>query len=328
MQLTDEQWMALEIQRLIYGFDTYETDYFATSSYKKLRTTLLNYLPTENPENFIFMIFPKSEILQAGKYVIDKHFESIDLQVYFTTRDDIASQVNTLFGQRIISEQYDEVIDYINNQLELVRVTDIPVYLTDSKGGYVDMSYFRIINMLAEEDYRQLPRWVSKIVLSNHHNINTKCSYVHEMMHALASRHNGNIRNLLNDEVLSIFMEKVAAYDIDQSGNSLDLKNLDRILYLKYAMISKELHTFTGEEVENILEYRKYIISSLHATALFNTYMKGNSKVKKEIDEAIGRVLMGEDVLEDMLAHYEASLDKGTKIMRKQIKKYHKKYMS
>ena len=150
--------------------------------------------------------------------------------------------------------------------------------------------------------------------------------YVHEMSHALINRHKGTIKNLLNDEVFSIFMEKIAAIDLDPGGYLLEFINLYRILCTKNDVIGKESFEFNEINFSQTIDNKTYLLSSLHATALFDLYLNGDDKLRNDIDIDLGDVISGRGVLEDVLDYYEATPEKGAKIMKKQIKKYHNKY--
>ena len=156
----------------------------------------------------------------------------------------------------------------------------------------------------------------------------TKEIYVHELGHALINRYKGNINNLLNAEAFSIFMEKVSASDLDSSGNALDFKNFLRIIQVKHCLLEKEIIEFREEGFESLLRKKTYILSSLYATALFDTYNKGSKKLKSEIDDSLGEVITGKAVLEDVFDYYDVTAENGSKIMQRQIKKYDKKFQS
>jgi len=288
---------------------------------------MLEYLPKREAKCLNFKLLPKSLMLQSGKYIVDKHFGKIDLRVPYTNGDELKSQIVAIFGCNPKPEEYDSIIDYIKNQLELVKVTDIPVFLNtnEMKNGYTGTTWFYGNNIMEEDYYRKLPVCVKEISIEGNCDEESQCIYVHEMMHALSNRHKGSIKNLLNDEVLSIFMEKIAAYDLDQSRTLLDKKNLRRILQIKHNILDREILEFRDERFSVVLSSKTYILSALRASALFDIYLKGSQKVQNEIDKAVANVITGNDVLEDMLDHYGASLEKGTKVLRRQIKEYHNK---
>lgn len=311
----------------LYGYESYDTDYFETNDYKGLREEMLNNLPYGNLRRFNFKNYPLSDIVSAGKFVIDKHFGNLDLRVKYSNGDDFESRLIALFGPNSDPSKNDDIISYIENQIELVRVTDIPIHLNtncDIPNGYTCVTYFYEIDKMNEDYFKKLPICTKEIGIEGMCNENIKCMYVHEMAHALINRHKKNIKNLLNTETFSIFMERVAANDLDSSGDLLDMKMFYRIVQCKNDMLHMELKKFNEKPFIELLENQRYLISTLLATSLFDTYFKGSNRLKKEIDFELGKVISGEAILEDVLDNYEASLDNGTKIMKRQIKKYQK----
>lgn len=326
MHINEEESKRLKTIMLTSGSSSCETDYFNSNSYNILRQTMHEKLPKRNYELNI-PLCSKSKVINAGRYVIDKHFGNLDLRVRFADGDDMESQLYAIFGPNPTPDKYEDIIRYINNHISLLKVTDVPVYLNCSHeaNGYVRSTYFYNPNDMEEEYFKILPDCVSEIGLEGPCNENTKCMYVHEMAHALINRHKGSIQNLLNDEVFSIFMEKVAADDLDSEGKLLDFKIINRLLQIKQNILDNEVLEYNEKNFLGALQDKKYIISTLHATALFNTYSKSSKKVKKEIDTSLGKVICGEDTLESVLDRYEASLDRGTRIMNRQIKEYQKR---
>ena len=268
-------------------------------------------------------------MLADGKFVIDKHFGKLDLRVAYTDGDNMETQLIALFGKKPTVEQYDEIIDYINNTVDLVKVTDIPVYLDveNPTNGYSSSTRFYGYDTVEEEFYKKLPNTVREIAIDGDCDDNAKCIYVHEMAHALIDRYKGNIVNLLDDEAFPIFMEKVAARDLDDTDELLHLKNLYRILQVKHNIFDKEILEFREENPYGVLISKKYILSTLKATALFDTYAKGSHRLREEIDGFLGDVITGHGIIEDVFDYYGASPEKGSRIMQKQIKKYSKKYV-
>jgi len=322
--MTENEKLILDAKMIKGGYKTYESNYFDTESYRKFKHTILDHLPNDIIKKSTFTLYPKSQILQDGKYVIEKHFGDLDLKVPYTDGDDLYSSVVAKFGKDPQPEQYDNIIKYINNQIKLIKVTDIPVYLNryDIRGGRAMFDYISNLN----EFHKQMPMFLKEIQLDGDCDDLTAPFYVHEMSHALINRHKGTIKNLLNDEVFSIFMEKLAALDIDPGGYLLEVINLNRILNNKIAVIYKELNGFNEINFSQTIDAKTYLLSSLYATALFDLYLNGSDKLRNDIDIDLGDVISGRGVLEDVLDYYEATPEKGAKIMKKQIKKYHNKY--
>ena len=220
MLMTDEEKQELENLMIFNNYSTYETDYFDSQSYSKLRTTMLEYFPNGNLERFEFDFFTKSEMLEDGKYIIDKHFGKLDLRVPYADCDNMQSQLVAVFGKKPTPDKYDEIIEYINRKIKLVDVTDIPVRLDlhNPTNGFVSSTIFYSPDDMEKDFYKKLPFCLREIEVSGNCDDNAKCIYVHEMAHALINRNKGSIYNLLDKEVFSIFMEKVAAKELDLSN--------------------------------------------------------------------------------------------------------------
>ena len=326
--MTEDEKLILDAKMIKGGYKTYESNYFDTESYRKFKHTILDHLPNDIIKKSTFTLYPKSQILQDGKYVIEKHFGDLDLKVPYTDGDDLYSSVVAKFGKDPQPEQYDNIIKYINNQIKLIKVTDIPVYLYRDaiRGGRAMFDYIFEYDSNLNEFHKQMPMFLKEIQLDGDCDDLTAPFYVHEMSHALINSHKGTIKNLLNDEVFSIFMEKIAALDIDPGGYLLEVINLYRILCTKNDVIWKEAFEFNEINFSQTIEYKTYLLSSLYATALFDLYLNGSDKLRNDIDIDLGDVISGRGVLEDVLDYYEATPEKGAKIMKKQIKKYHNKY--
>ena len=326
--MTEEEQKDLHATMVFNGYSTCETNFFDTKEYKKLRNTMLEYFPFGNPKRFNFDFFPKSEILASGKYVIDKHFGKVDLRVPYTDGDDMESQIIALFGKEPTPDQYDDIVDYIKNKVNLVNITEIPVYLDmqQSSNGFLSSTRFYDYDIVTDEFFKKVPNCVREIIIEGDCDDNTKCIYVHEMSHGLINRYKGNIQNLLNEEAFPIFMEKVAASDLEDDDDFLDLKNLYRILQIKHNVFDKEILEFREENALGILHSKAYIFAALNATALFNTYSKGSKRLKDEMDAYLGEVISGNAILEDVFAYYSATPEKGSRIMQRQIKTYSKKF--
>lgn len=326
--MTEDEKLILESDMIGGAYETYESNYFDTESYRKFKHTILDHLPNDIIKKSTFTLYPKSQMLQDGKYVIEKHFGDFDLKVPYTDDDDLYSSVAARFGKNPQPEQYDDIIKYINNQIKLIKITDIPVYLNRAviRSGMAVFDWIYAYNDELAEFYKKAPMFLREIQLNGDCDDLTALFYVHEMSHALINRHKGNTKNLLNKEAFSIFMEKIAAIDLDPTGILLEEINLFRILNNKIAVIDKELNEFNEINFSQTIDDKTYLLSSLYATALFDLYLNGSDKLRNDIDIDLGDVISGRGVLEDVLDYYEATPEKGAKIMKKQIKKYHNKY--
>lgn len=327
VKMNDDDKRIFDARMAYYGYKSYKSDFFATDEYAKLQACIINHLPVKNDPRLKFAFCDKSDVLSAGKYVIEKHFNDIDLRVFCTNGDDLYTQVIARFGEKPKEEECSEIIKYIKNHLSFIKVTDIPVELDalkSTQNGRVSSLMFYASSKVNKSFFKKLPVCVRKLELSGPCNINSYSNYVHEMMHALFNRNKRNKKNYLNDEALSIFMERVAAKDLEDSNNLLELRILKRILDIKNNILEKSKNEFLEQKPEDIITREKYIVSTLHATALFDTYNKGSKKSQKEMDTTIGEVLIGHGKLEEVFEKYDATLEKGSKILQRQIKYFSK----
>ncbi len=324
MKLKETEKETLNTLMSIYGYNEYKSSFFETNEYKKLRIAMLDNLPILNDQRLIFRFCDKSELLKAGKYIIDKHCNGIDLKIPYTSDDDLKTQLVCRFGENPSEEKYDEMVDYIKNNITLLKVTDLPIYLDtySERDSSVSTAWFYSNDDVEEKFFKKIPVCISVIKIFGPCDECAKVMYVHEMYHALLDRNKGIANNLLYNEFIPIFMEKVAAYDLDNSGNLLELWNLKRLLSIKMCILDKEYEDFREKNAMDIIEDETYIISGLLATGLFNIYIKGSDKLKREIDLSINEVLVGNKNIEAIIDKYEITLEKCFKIMEQQIKHF------
>lgn len=314
-----------EFQKILKhgGFKTYQNAFFDSDNYKTLRAFLLDNLPKANVNYPNIHFCSIAKVKEIGKIVIDKHTNGVDIKVPYSFQDELGTALIEKFGMNPNGNQLNDIIAFIKNNIELKDVTDIPLFsdISDEQNAFV--SYPRFYNIFTSLNYfEQLPNILTSIELKGEVNDFSKGMYVHEMYHALSKRNKGYTDNYLYDETLSIFMEKVTALDIDES--LIIPANLRRLILVKDNIIHLTLNDFYEESYRSIIEPQKYILSSLLATSLFNTYLHSTNKGRREIDNEINKVLTGNQILEDVLQKYEATPEKGVSLVKMQTKKYTK----
>lgn len=325
INLNNEELDSLQKNMLLYGYQEYTTNFFDTNEYKKLRYSAIDNLKVQQDSRLSFKFCPINDVLKAGKYIIKKHTQEINIRVPYTNNDHLTSRIVAKFGPDPKQKKYDKIVEFIKNEIELIKVTDIPVYLNTSStpNGRCTFDAFYNFQDLNKTFFEKLPVCLNEIALLGPCNENLKMTYIHELYHALLNRNKGSVYNKLHDETLSIFMEKVGALDLDDTKHLLTLRTLYRLLNLKECIMKKTYQEYIEEEALNILDYETYIISTLLATDLFHTYQKGSHKTKKEIDNAINQVLIGNGMLEDVFQKFEVNEEKGSALIRKQLNRFH-----
>lgn len=311
----------LEFEKILAlgGFNTYKSAYFDSENYKKLRTAFLDNLPKVNVAYPNIKFCSLSKVKQAGKEIVNKHTNNIDIKVPYSFEDELESALIETFGPNPEEDKMDEIIEFVQNNMDLKKVTDIPLFsdLSSNRNGYTAYSPF-YKNFQNLKYYEKLPHIIVAIGLKGSSDDFAKGIYVHEMYHALGKRNKGYTNNYLYDETLSIFMERVAALDLDE--NLVKPAILRRTLAIKNDIINLTHNEFFEESYNSIIKPKKYIISFLLATALFNTYSHSSNKGKRQMDNEINKVLMGYQQLEAVLEKYEITEEKGSSVVKRQIK--------
>ena len=326
IKLSENELNILHKKMFFHGHKTYTSDFFATKEYKRLRYSTIDHLNTRWDNRLSFHFCSINDILKAGKYVVEKHANEINIRVPYTNNDYLTSMVIAKFGTNPKPKKYDKIIRFIKNHVEWIDATNIPVYLnTDNEpsGSCIFQSFYSFKD-LDQTFLEKLPVYLSEIILLGPCQDNQKMTYIHELYHALLNRNKGSVYNKLHDEALSIFMEKVGAMDLDDTKHLLTLRTLYRLLDLKECIMKKTYLEYTQENGPSIIDFETYIISTLLATALFHTYKNGSNSTRKEIDSAINQVLLGNGIIEDVFQRFEATEEKGSVLVRKQLKKFHR----
>lgn len=325
-KLNKDEKKNLDTNMLVHGYETYKTNFFDTKEYKDLVSDMIFDLPSFYQDNLEANNCTKNNLLKVGKEVINKHMSNTDTKVRYVDMDSLKADLYCLFGEEPKEEQYDEIIKYIDDNIELINVTDVPVEinLDSNRSGYTLSTWFYGPNVVKEAFYNKIKPVTKKISIEGACDDDTKCIYVHEMYHSLAATHKGSIENLLNEEVLPIYMEKVTASDIDQTGKLENIKILTRLLNNKNDILKRENLKFNDKNVLERINCEGYIVSSAIATSLYDTYKNSNNEVKKEIDDSINGIFREDHTLEDMLQQFDITPENGSKIMRKHIKKLSK----
>ena len=326
MENEDKKMTFLEAKMLSCGYKTKESNFFQSKEYIELVNQFIRYFPDYYAKDMVSDICTLKHIKDFGRDFIDVYTYGTDSRVRYANMDSLTSELHYYFGEKPEEDQYEEISNYINNNVELLRVCDVPVELNmdDTRNGFAGLTLFYGTSDVSEEFYKIVKPAIVKIGLKGRCDALTNCTYVHEMYHALAYSHKGSIENLLHDEVLSIFMEKVASLDLDDQGLFEEAKELSRLQNNKLLVLLREQNIFLNENEEDIITYEDYIESTTLATALFHTYKYGNNDIRKEIIDSINGIFKEEHTLEDVLQKYEATPEKGSKIMRRRIKKLSK----
>ncbi len=325
-KLNENQKKRINIEMLAHDHKICDTNFFETTEYKQLASEMIGTFPKYKCLNVNYKNCSKLALLNAGKYVVDKHTYGTDTRVRYVDMDSLTAELYAKFGETPKEEKYDEIIKYIDDNVDLIKVTNVPVELdmTRKRNGHAYNTWFYGRDDVQESFFKKMKPAIKKLSIEGLCNDDSKCTYVHEMYHALPNSHKGSIENLLNTEVLSIYMEKIASSELDPTRKLEKLEELTRILNTKNDIIDREHNYYNDIDELDRLRIETYILSTAIATALYDTYQKGNKEIKKEIDDSINGIFREEHTLEDVLQQYDATPERGSNIMRRHIKKLSK----
>ena len=324
MNLTKEEKEKLKKEMLHRGNTDVKTDFFNTREYNNLKIDFINCLDVYKDRRLKYKLIAKRDVLDAGRSVIEKHTDGTDIRIPYTDGDNLTTQLDARFGLKFDKSKLDDILEYINNNIEFRKVYDIPVdiIVNGDNNGITCISSFYPDKDLDYEAALKLKEYVSRIKLIGPCTENSDTKYVHEMYHALMIKNQGSIEHYLHAEAPSIFMEYVATLDLNLETNPVDIAILQRLLMVKGNVLNREYNSYYEKNNESTLGSETYILSTALATDLFDKYQKGSNKVKKEIDNSINGVISGHHTFEDVLREYDVDPEHGSKIMRKQIKKF------
>ena len=295
----------LQREMALYGYVENNTDFFDTKSYEKL---ILDFI--KNKQRYIsnFNLPPRTiNILReaANKIIIDQT-GSLNRKVLYLEEDQRLIYDFTAEHGEITQENYDEVIKYIKKKAKKREVTTLPIrWFTSTSRNGISRIYHEYPEDI--ELIKKFPMISTGISMINQNDDLGITVLVHEMTHALIDRHKGIIKNILHDEVLSIYLELVAAYELEETGKLLDLKN---------NILTSQQQIFNGVMPDG----ENYIDSCLYAFNLFEIYKNSSSNARKSIREEINKTLSGRRQLEDTLQVLDVTEEEGNEIIRKQIK--------
>lgn len=136
-------------------------------------------------------------------------------------------------------------------------------------------------------------------------------AYAHEIMHTQLNSMYGYTDDFRNKEVLSIFLEMLVAFDLDNTRNLLRGQIAMRCKDLECALSGILTYNIFASDEEYILTYDRlvnassYITSTFKAMFLFDKYLSfiRNSK-KRQMIYTIQDVIDGKIQLEELLVKY------------------------
>ena len=224
-------------------------------------------------------------------------------QKYFSSHNIFVTSSATLQeNQHYIScsKTGEEFYQKVNSFLREISPFAININLIEGHAmvGYIYKPLFIFPNCL---DTKNRKVYYEYMALGKDLNLLSVGTFVHEFAHSQQEQNIGYCADYLNKEVISIFLEKVVALELDPSGELLKLSERMRFLdlFYKYGRIISQGNTLTTEEKNDDLVYVKSI---LIAEKLFDMYQKERKpKNKDKYISDIQSVFDGQQTVEDII---------------------------
>ena len=203
------------------------------------------------------------------------------------------------------------------------RLNDVPIF---KDGEVLTRSPFNIklvtmpIDNVGKLSFnRTIKKACEKIYLSEDFVKRSIGIYAHEITHTqLEFNPSHYYNNYFDKEVLSIFMEKLIMYEINNNFYE-DIKSM-RLMMLK-SMLNRYSIVWNSTNDSKILderisEYdaRAYIVSTFIANNLFYKYMNGSLEVKGKMLNDIQRIFDGKKTVEEFMSDYFVSYENSKKL--------------
>lgn len=227
---------------------------------------------------------------------------------YFTLHDvPVVSieKVKESQGMLMCSKTGAEVAQKFNALCTMTNPFDIPIHLIEghSMAGRLQKPLI-LCPVPGYKENIKIP--FAHIELGDNLTALSTATYIHEISHVLTESNVGYAESFYNKEVISIFLEKLAALEQDPTGELLKTSERLRFAYLaqmitklKSAEMLLKIGLITYEDV---LNDSVEINSTLLATKLFDNYQKARKlKDKAKILNGIQQVFDGQITVEELL---------------------------
>lgn len=234
------------------------------------------------------------EVRELTKRFCEKYFSLND--ILYADMDKIQNNLEYIQTSQNTSELYDKV----NSFLVGINPLDLQIKLVRGHSMVGDIQKPVIISPpIQENDNRKV--YFSHINLGKQLTKLSAGTLIHEIAHSQQEQNIGYAEDFLDKEIISIFLEKVAALEMDPTGELLRISELTRfndVLDHYYRLHLRNVDLSNEDDTNDLL----FIKSTFYAEKLFDMYL--NERKQKNRDKyfyQIQDVFDGKITVEDLI---------------------------
>ena len=240
------------------------------------------------------------KVRKETKRIMNKYFSFPNIPIL--TGESVQNNIDYI--QRSANAQI--AYDKINSLLQYIDpfAIDIKMVNGHAMAGKLVKNLIIIPNYEKESNRKM---YFSHVEIGDELNDLSIATFAHEVAHTSQEKNIGYTEDLLNKEIISIFIEKLVAQELDPSGNLLALSERTRFLDLfnRFSQMYKDTtQTINEEKIDNLI----YIKSILMAEKLFDKYQR-EPKLRDGIISDIQKVFDGKIKVEELLSRRNITLE-------------------
>lgn len=277
-------------RKQIYGFRREDKSVLELDSVRR-SIDLINQVPFPEKEVLTTKPLNPKRIIRVAQKDFTNLFSNLNRDIFFLSKAD--SEALAIKHMKAKSKDQDIVRDF-NLRAKNIDMFAVPFNFVqkDFRGGSA------LLCSLVPEDrsvINSVKNIASQIDITGPSDYLTAIIYEHELVHLLLRRHKGSIEDYYHDELLPIFLEKVFAFENDQTEDLLTKMEMFRVRghQTDYQSIKRNL------DIEE--KGYQHLISGLIANLMFYRYYHETPTGRRHMLDGIEKVLNGEKTVEEML---------------------------
>lgn len=254
----------------------------------------------------------KEKMVENSKKFISVNFKMHDVPYMEIER---AKKIGTEFDK---NQDLEWLLKSLEEEMHLVSPYDLPIKFTS--GHSMVGRIFKPIIIIPNDDYLKRAKITfEEITLGDNITDLSSATYIHELTHTQLESVRGSFKNYHHKELISILLEKIAAYELEKSGKLLEKSEQMRFRDLLEHIAT--LNDSSSYSRTDLVEASVYVTSILKAQNLFDKYLESNEEEKQKMIAKIQNIWDGILTVEELLDIYDVTLVNScdSKIIKKHL---------